>query len=123
MELAQYLEGKRLIKVGIKAAGIDYRLISITEQGIKEVETARENKETPVEKYPPGTINQIVNYGPMIGSPIIQGSSNTSNVQSNVNIIDNDVQKIKKFIDSVRKEYQNYDLDHNKKSEIDADLN
>jgi hypothetical protein len=98
-------------------------VVTITEQGIKEVEAARENKETPVEKYPPGAINQIVNYGPMIGSPIIQGSSNTYNVQSNVNIIGNDIQKIKKFIDSVRKEYQNYDLDYNKKSEIEADLN
>jgi hypothetical protein len=32
--------------------GLEYRLISMTEKGVTEVESARANKETPVEKYP-----------------------------------------------------------------------
>jgi hypothetical protein len=58
----------------------------------------------------------------MIGSPLVQGSSNL-HVQSNVNITNNNIQQIKEFVDLLRKECQNYDLDIDKKSEIEADLN
>lgn len=117
LDLAHYLQGKNLVKVGIRVSGIDYRLISITELGVKEVETARENKKTPIVKYPAGIINQVYNYG-----NIIQNSSIVGNVQSNVNITINDIEKIKQFINLIKEEYPGYNLDKDQKSEIESDI-
>ena len=94
LDLASYLQGKKLLKISRRMLGADFRQISITEEGVKEIEAARENKETPSEKYPPGMFNQIINYGSIKGS-IIQGSSN---VQSTVNITDNNVNRINECI-------------------------
>jgi hypothetical protein len=52
LTLAHYLQGKNLLKISIQVHGLEYRLISMTEKGVTEVESARANKETPVEKYP-----------------------------------------------------------------------
>lgn len=83
LDLSFYLQGKKLLKISQKMLGADFRQISITEQGVKEIEAARENRETPSEKYSPGMFNKIINYGSIIG-PIIQGSSS---VQSTVTTV------------------------------------
>jgi len=52
LDLARYLQGKNLLKISMQVSGQDYRVISMTEKGVTEVESAKANKETPVEKYP-----------------------------------------------------------------------
>lgn len=113
IDLARYLEGKGLVKLGIKASGIDYRLISLTKEGVVEIEAARENRETPILGYPPGTISQVVNYG-----NIIQNSPNVSNTQVYAT---NDLEKVKQFLALLGVELPHYDLNESQKLEAEAD--
>ena len=88
---------------------------------INEVEAARDNKETPLEKYPAGSIN-LINYGIVINSSIVQGGFDISNIETNVNIVSNDLEKIKKFVELVQAEYLVYALTSAQKSEVKADI-
>jgi hypothetical protein len=74
LSLARYLQGKNLLKISMQVSGQGYRVIWMTEKGVTEVESARANKETPVEKYPPGAISLAI-HGNVTNSPIIQGVS------------------------------------------------
>lgn len=91
----------------------------LMEAGVKEVETARSNQETPVENLPPGTYYHVVIQGSM-NAPLIQGSSNVSDV-SNVTT-SNEVEKLKQFFELVSKEYQEYNLGSTQKAEVNADI-
>lgn len=114
LTLSRYLQGKNLVKLGIRASGIDYRMISLTKAGVEEVEAARENIETPVIRYPAGTISHVINYG-----NINQNSSSVSNVQAN--FVTNEIDKVRQFLDLLKQELPDYDLDQDRKLEAEAD--
>ena len=97
LDLARYLQGKNLLKISMQVSGQDYRVISMTEKGVIEVESARANKETPVEKYPPGAISLAI-HGNVTDSSIIQSGSNISNVEINVSTAGDDLEKMKKLL-------------------------
>lgn len=119
--LARYLQGKNLLKISMQVSGQEYRVIWMTEKGITEIERARANQETPVEKYPPGAISLAI-HGNVTDSPIIQSGSNISNVEVNVSTVGDDLEKIKKFVDLLKAEYLQYNLTSEQKSEIEADI-
>lgn len=63
---------------------------------------------------------KVINYGQITESPLTLGSSNI--VQSHIDISVNDIEKVKRFIDLIKVECQNYDLDAIQKLEIESDI-
>ncbi len=80
--VAEYLEGEGLIKYMELGGGI-----SITHQGVVEVEEALGRPDRPTEHFPPA--GNVIHIGSMVGSQIVQGSPEAT---VNSHIIDASVQ-------------------------------
>lgn len=120
--IAYYLQGKNLVKIGPKVSGANFLTVSITKEGITEVEAARDNRETPIERLPPGAYNQIIVQGNVLGGVISQGGSNVINAKSTVNITENEIDKFREFLNLLKSEYNNYDMNVDQKSVVEGDM-
>lgn len=110
-KITQYLVGESLMEYAAMGG-----IISITHQGVIEVENALTHPEEPTEYFPP--VN-IININHMENSQIQQSSSYSTQTQS---IETNNINDLLGFIEILKTKLPELELRAEDKSEIEADI-
>ncbi len=110
-KISQYLENEYLIEYPEMG-----RRVSITHEGVKEVESALSNPEESTYYFPP--VN-IINVDKMENSLIQQGT-NSSHQTGSFTIITTNL--INEYLEKLKKELPKITLEPDDQSEIDADI-
>ncbi len=113
LKIARFLEGEHLIK----ATGLSLGSVSLTHEGVREVEEARSQPDHPTEHFAP--IN-IVYAQTITHSAIQQGSPGAT--QSFTIINQGEQQKLEAFIRSLRSSMDQLGLEEEQQAELEADI-
>ena len=115
-KIAQYLEGERLIVVHATFIGYCNKLIGISHEGIREVEEALSDPDTPTDHFPSGNIIVI---DKMIGSQIQQASPEATQV---VAIGEDRYEELKEIIQSLKDSIDQLGLEPQQKADLQAEI-
>ena len=112
-QIIQYLEKKGFIKFRTDQMAT----ISITQEGIDEVENALLKPEEPTEHFPPAI--SIIQIGEMKNSQIIQASSEVTQIKKSDEPL---LEKLKELTESIQQVIEQLKLNKEDKTELEADI-
>lgn len=113
LKIARYLEGEYLVKL----TGYGGSVVSLTHEGVREVEEARSQPDQPTEHFAP--IN-IVYAETITHSAIQQGSPGAT--QSLTVISQSNLEQLQELLQSLRGSIAQLDLDESQQAELEADI-
>lgn len=115
-KIAQYLEGERLIVVHSTSIGDRNKLIGISHEGIREVEEAVSDPDTPTYHFPP--VN-IIAIDKMISSQIQQASPEATQA---VAIGKDKYEELKEVIQSLKDSIDQLGIEPQQKADLQAEI-